>query len=126
MDIFKQALNYIKKGFAVFPLYSVTDGRCFCGRPNCPSPGKHPRTKNGVKDASKSEQQIIEWWTKWPDANIGIATGAVSGIIAVDVDCEHAAGKYGDEYVQEWKDEHGPASRAAGDIIIYSQAMILS
>ena len=26
------------------------------------------------------------WWTKRPDANIGIATGKKSGIIAIDVD----------------------------------------
>lgn len=33
-----------------------------------------------------TEQEIERWWTKWPDANIGIATGKISGITVVDVD----------------------------------------
>lgn len=34
-------------------------------------------------------EQIEEWWEKWPDANIGIITGAVSGISVIDVDTYH-------------------------------------
>lgn len=33
-----------------------------------------------------SRQQLKEWWAKWPNANIGIVTGAVSGIDVVDCD----------------------------------------
>ncbi len=33
-----------------------------------------------------SEEQIREWWTKYPDANIGIVTGKVSGIAVVDIE----------------------------------------
>ena len=43
-----------------------------------------------------TEQEIKDWWEKWPDANIGIVTGAVSGIIVLDVDSEKAA-----EYIKE-------------------------
>ena len=32
--------------------------------------------------------QIKEWWTANPDANIGIATGKVSNLVVVDVDGE--------------------------------------
>jgi putative DNA primase/helicase len=32
------------------------------------------------------EEIIIKWWEQFPDADIGIATGKVSGIIAVDVE----------------------------------------
>ena len=35
--------------------------------------------------------QIEEWWSKWPEANIGIVTGAISGIDVVD--CDSLAGK---------------------------------
>jgi putative DNA primase/helicase len=31
-------------------------------------------------------EQVMEWWTRWPGANIGIATGAISGIVVLDVD----------------------------------------
>ena len=30
------------------------------------------------------------WFDKWPNANIGIVTGTVSGIVAFDLDSEHA------------------------------------
>lgn len=32
------------------------------------------------------EEQIEKWWTQWPNANIGIVTGKVSGITVIDVD----------------------------------------
>ena len=40
---------------------------------------KKPYTEHGFKDASKNLEQIAEWWTKWPDALIGVPTGAASG-----------------------------------------------
>jgi len=33
-------------------------------------------------------KQVRQWWEKWPHANIGIVTGAVSGINVVDCDSE--------------------------------------
>ncbi len=66
------ALAYAARGWSVFPVHSLRDGICTCGKPDCDSPGKHPRTKNGHKDASIDEQQIRAWWTQHPDANIGI------------------------------------------------------
>jgi hypothetical protein len=80
------ALKYVEFGWAVFPLHSIEDGHCSCGSPACKSPGKHPRTKNGVKNASKDPAVICGWWAKWPTANVGIATGQVSGLVVVDID----------------------------------------
>lgn len=41
----------------------------------------------GVLDATSERAQIREWWTRWPNANIGIAMGDASGgIFAVDID----------------------------------------
>ncbi|MDO9096954.1 MAG: bifunctional DNA primase/polymerase, partial [Candidatus Methanoperedens sp.] len=53
---------------------------------NCSSPGKHPRTPNGFKDATINEAQVSAWWTQNPDANIGVATGKISGISVLDID----------------------------------------
>ncbi len=81
------ALKYAERGWSVLPLHSVTCGDCSCGRDTCSSPGKHPRTKNGVKDATTDKKQISDWWLTWPTANIGIATGQASnGLYVLDVD----------------------------------------
>ena len=37
-----------------------------------------------------SEKQIVTWWTRWPNANLGIVTGKLSGITVIDVDTGHA------------------------------------
>ena len=71
-------------GWAVIPLYTPIVGGCDCHRPDCPSPGKHPRTKNGLLDATTDPVQIRSWWGMWPIANIGIAVPA--GFVAVDID----------------------------------------
>ena len=33
-------------------------------------------------------EKLIEWWRKWPDANIGLVTGAISDFMVVDVDSQ--------------------------------------
>ena len=33
-------------------------------------------------------EEVEEWWTRWPTANIGIVTGNLSGLTVVDVDGE--------------------------------------
>lgn len=46
--------------------------------------GKLPLTEHGSKDASSDTDVIAAWWTRWPDANVGIATG--DGLVVVDLD----------------------------------------
>lgn len=36
------------------------------------------------------KEEVTEWWTKWPNAAIGIVTGKISGFDAVDVDPRHS------------------------------------
>jgi Mn-dependent DtxR family transcriptional regulator len=64
----------------VFPLFTpkLVDGVWGCDCPDtyktrddC-SPGKHPRTRNGSKDASRDPSQITRWWTMFPTANIAL------------------------------------------------------
>lgn len=103
------ALAYARRGWRVFPVHSVeiTDAGevwCSCGRPNCGDKGKHPRTKRGVRDASVDESTIRTWWTDWPNANIALATGAESGVVAVDVDPRHG----GDVTLANLERDHAP------------------
>jgi Bifunctional DNA primase/polymerase, N-terminal/AAA domain/Primase C terminal 2 (PriCT-2) len=84
------ALDYAARGWPVFPLFSVRDGRCSCGESECEQKvtrrGKHPRTAHGLKDATTDEATIRDWWAKWPDANIGVVTGPPSGLLMVGPD----------------------------------------
>jgi hypothetical protein len=64
-------------------------GKLICGclrGAKCDDPGKHPFTKRGFLDATKNVASIRGWWKHNPHFNIGIATGAISGIFVVDAD----------------------------------------
>lgn len=84
------ALDSAALGVRVFPVWGVTAGRCHCGKFPCGEnnkhAGKHPITRHGFKDASSDPEIIREWWSQHPAANIGAATGAVSGIVVLDAD----------------------------------------
>jgi hypothetical protein len=54
----------------------------------CVPRGKKPLTPNGFKDATTDLSQIEKWWAHWPEANIAIATGNISGLYVIDVDGE--------------------------------------
>jgi putative DNA primase/helicase len=79
------------KGLAVFPCFTIEEGRCSCGAPSCASPGKHPigsLVPQGVLNATTDPQLVREWWALYPDANVGIATGDASGVVVLDVDAD--------------------------------------
>lgn len=82
------ALAYARRGWPVFPLHHPDPHRgCSClDALECRSPGKHPRTRKGLKDATTDEAQIRRWWELYPLANVGLAMGRKSGLVAVDVD----------------------------------------
>ena len=62
------AIHYAELGYPVFP---------------CVAGGKAPLTKRGFKDATTDTAKVEAWWTRHPDANIGIP---MDGLLAVDVD----------------------------------------
>jgi putative DNA primase/helicase len=80
------ALGYAQCGWHVLPCHNVTVGACSCGNAGCATPGKHPRTNGWTNTASRDPRQIRDWWRRWPNANIGIATGGKSGILVIDLD----------------------------------------
>lgn len=51
----------------------------------CAPGAKRPATSNGLTDATTDSAQVAGWWARWPDANIGLATGH-NGFDVVDVD----------------------------------------
>lgn len=79
------ALAYARQGIPVLPLHSPgRAGRCSCRRPDCARPGKHPRLRRGLTDASTDPGVVARWWTRWPDANIGLRTGVIMDVADVD------------------------------------------
>lgn len=70
------AARFVSAGVPVFP--------CVPGE-------KRPLVRRGFHDATEDPDQVDAWWLRWPQANIGIPTGALSGVDVVDVDV-HSTG----------------------------------
>jgi Bifunctional DNA primase/polymerase, N-terminal/Primase C terminal 1 (PriCT-1) len=88
--VIKHALALAEKGLSVFP---------------CQPRGKTPATKHGFKDATRDPQLIEKWWTSWPQCNIGVATGASSGIFVLDVDTKGV--NNGETELRKLEAQHG-------------------
>jgi len=96
-SLLDHALAYAELGWYVFPCHwpiKKAGWSCSCElwkreKVNedfeCHRPGKHPRTENGLDDATTDADQIRAWWKRWPTANIGINCG-MSGLLVVDLD----------------------------------------
>lgn len=97
------ALAYAKKGYPVFPLHSAMNGVCTCGK-QCGNAGKHPRTKNGLKDATTDPAKINAWWSDNPDAPIGIVCGDAQNLLVIDIDPRNGGNETWDRLTME----HGP------------------
>ena len=67
--------------------YTTIGWPVFACQPN----GKRPMTTRGLHDATTDPQIIDQWWGRWPDANIGLRTGAISRLVVIDVDGEEGA-----------------------------------
>jgi hypothetical protein len=52
----------------------------------CQPNGKRPLTARGFHDATTDVARVEAWWSRTPEANLGVPTGAVSGMVVVDVD----------------------------------------
>ena len=52
----------------------------------CVPGGKRPLVEHGFHEATAAARQVASWWRRWPAANIGVPTGAASGVEVVDVD----------------------------------------
>ena len=99
----RAAQSYAERfGWLVFPLHEMTaTGDCSCGHADC-SPAKHPRTLNGLRDATTDPATIQDWWSRWPTANIGIRTGKESGLFVLDIDLG------GEDALQHLQEDIGP------------------
>lgn len=103
------ALAYVARGWLVFPLAPRQ---------------KTPLTDHGFKDATADSAVVSSWWTTWPDANVGVATGAVSGIDVVDLDVAKGDTPAGRTTLAALEQEHGEfntlsAATGSGGVHLY-------
>jgi hypothetical protein len=89
--LLEAALGYAARGIPVYPVHwpRPVPGRaslaCSCPRgPACDRPAKHPLVRHGVKQASTDPEVIGRWWRRWPQANLGLATGIVFDALDID------------------------------------------
>jgi hypothetical protein len=109
MTALNHALRYARGGLPVLPIWPALKFErgltCGCGKGSrCAQPAKHPLgalVRNGCKDATLDDKKIADWFTAWPNANVGIATG--DGIVVLDIDPRHG----GDQALAELEAEHG-------------------
>lgn len=88
-EMLDYAKFYAGRGLRVFP---------------CEHKGKKPITRHGCHDATCDFEQAAKWWQD-SAYNIGIATGG--GLVVLDVDINHQAGKYGDETLTDLEKQYG-------------------
>jgi hypothetical protein len=68
------ALRYIALGWPVFPCHRRGERR------------KQPLTANGFRNATTDPAVVNVWWSRWPDALIGVPTGRAISAVVLDVD----------------------------------------
>jgi hypothetical protein len=85
------ALGYAGRGWPVLPLTP---------REKAPLGTLVP---HGLHDATTDHATIKQWWAAAPAANVGIRTGAISGLVVLDVDPRHG----GDDALKELEQNHG-------------------
>ncbi|GID26750.1 bifunctional DNA primase/polymerase [Paractinoplanes brasiliensis] len=80
------ALAYARHGIPVLPVHAPDPrGGCTCDRGvSCERPGKHPHLRHGLHEASTDPRLIDLWWSRWPDANVGLRTGVTMDVADVD------------------------------------------
>ena len=86
------ALAYCRRGWSVVPAYNIDPRGCTCRQDHTgdTSAGKHPRVKwQSYQQRRSTDDEIRTWWTRWPDANVAIITGTISGLVVIDVDPRH-------------------------------------
>lgn len=91
------ALEYLALGYPVFPVCSPLmglhqhrrNGRMVDCAPD--KRGKNPMVRwRDYQDELPSEEEVRAWWRRWPNANIGMATGRVAGVVVLDCDSGEA------------------------------------
>jgi hypothetical protein len=109
-DPLDAALDYAFHGLRVVPLNTATrlsteKVKCSCkaGLDCGGSAGKHPRVTAWQKQATTDPEQVMVWFTQWPDAGVGLPMGGDQRLVALDID-----GPEGRASLEALEREYGP------------------
>ncbi len=86
------ALDYARRGWAVFPCRERDETVLIAGAERV-FKAKAPYTRQGLKDASVDEAQILAWWRRWPNALIGLPAGAEWFVLDFDPRADEESGE---------------------------------
>jgi hypothetical protein len=125
------AVGYASRGIPVLPLhYPITrpqtlgplaagqPGRsgwqvgCSCRDPACGQVAKHPLgtlVPHGLREATTNRARVLAWWTRFPQANIGLACGRLFDVLDLDGPEAVAA-------LRTFADHHGVGLPAGGPV----------
>jgi Bifunctional DNA primase/polymerase, N-terminal len=124
------ALGYASRGIPVLPLhYPLTRPHtgpspagqleragwptsCSCGDPGCGQVAKHPLgtlVPHGLREATTNRARLLAWWTRYPQANIGLACGHLFDVLDLDDPDALAA-------LRSFADRHGVALPVGGPV----------
>jgi hypothetical protein len=88
LTLMTSACATAESGWSVFP---------------CEPRGKKPITTHGLKDATTDLNQVRDWWSDCPSANLGLPTGVINGLVVLDQD-----GAEGQAALAALHAKHGP------------------
>jgi Bifunctional DNA primase/polymerase, N-terminal len=91
-NLLRAALDYAERGIPVFPCHHPANnwalGRwssreCSCQQLGCLHAGEHPLSQRWREEATTDPHRIGRWWSRHPEANVGLATGVVFDVLDV-------------------------------------------
>lgn len=84
------ALEYLRRGWSAIPI-----------RPH----DKRPAIRwLEFQQRLATEDEVKGWFQRWPDGNVGVVTGVISGLVVLDIDPRHG----GDTSFVKLIQKHGP------------------
>lgn len=75
LAVVETAQRYLRRGWCVLPLRPRDKRPLIAWEP--------------LQSERPSAEQVADWFSRWPNANIGIVTGEISNLVVLDIDPQH-------------------------------------